>query len=119
MDIPAAVVAYYTAWQRGDGDFAAVPLATDLDYTGPVASLTGADALRGMATQAAPAVTRFAVRRQFVDGDTTCSIIDWEMAGLSLTAAELLTVRDGQIVRGENIYDAEELRRVFAAMQGA
>jgi hypothetical protein len=25
-------------------------------------------------------VTRFSVRRQFVDGDTVCSIIDWEMA---------------------------------------
>jgi hypothetical protein len=33
-----------------------------------------------MAREAAGAVTRFTVRRQFVDGDTVCSIIDWEMA---------------------------------------
>jgi hypothetical protein len=63
-------------------------------------------------------VTSFEVRRQFVDGDTVCSIIDWEMAipGVGrMTSAELLEVKDGQIVRGELIYDAEELRRAMAA----
>ena len=63
-------------------------------------------------------MTSFEVRRQFVDGDTVCSIIDWEMAipGVGrMTSAELLEVEDGQIVRGELIYDAEELRRAMAA----
>jgi hypothetical protein len=32
-----------------------------------------------------------------------------------LTAAEILEIRDGQIVRGELIYDAEELRRAMRA----
>jgi hypothetical protein len=52
-----------------------------------------------------------------VDGNTVCSIVDWEMAmpGLGrMTAAELLEVQDGVIVRGELIYDAEALRRVMA-----
>ena len=51
-------------------------------------------------------MTSFRVRRQFVDGDTVCSIIDWEMAipGLgTLTSAEVLEVADGKIVRGELI----------------
>jgi hypothetical protein len=59
-------------------------------------------------------VTSFEVRRQFVDGDTVCSVIDWEMAipGVGpMTAAELLEVADGVIVRGELIYDGEDLRR--------
>lgn len=63
-------------------------------------------------------MTSFEVRRQFVDGDTVCSIIDWEMAipGVRrMTSAELLEVKDGQIARGELIYDAEELRRAMAA----
>jgi ketosteroid isomerase-like protein len=63
-------------------------------------------------------VTSFEVRRQFVEGDTVCSVIDWEMAipGVGpMTSAELLEVKDGQIVRGELIYDAEELRRAMAA----
>jgi hypothetical protein len=32
-----------------------------------------------------------------------------------MTAAELLEVKDGAIVRGELIYDAEELRHAMAA----
>jgi hypothetical protein len=58
------------------------------------------------------------VRRQFVDGDSVCSIIDWEMSipGVGkLSAAEVLEVADGQIVRGELYYDGEPLRRAMAA----
>jgi hypothetical protein len=70
-----------------------------------------------MALEAGHAVTSFAVRRQFVDGNTVCSIVDWEMSmpGLDrMTAAELLEVVNGVIVRGELIYDAEALRRAMA-----
>ena len=70
-----------------------------------------------MAAEAGQAVTSFVVRRQFVDGNTVCSIVDWEMAlpGLgAMTAAELLEVENGTIVRGELIYDAEALRHVMA-----
>jgi hypothetical protein len=70
-----------------------------------------------MAREAGLTVTSFDVRRQFVDGNTVCSIIDWEMAMPVLgrmTSAELLEVVDGVIVRGELIYDAEALRRVMA-----
>lgn len=55
-----------------------------------------------MARQAGQTVTSFEVRRQFVNGNTVCSIVDWEMAmpGLGrMTAAELLEVEDGVIVR--------------------
>jgi hypothetical protein len=82
-----------------------------------VASFDSAEGYRAMAREAGPAVTSFAVRRQFVDGDTVCSIIDWEMAipGVGrMTSAELLEVRDGMIVRGELIYDGEALRRAMA-----
>ena len=94
------------------------PLADDFQFTGPVASFDSAEGYRAMAREAGQAVTSFEVRRQFVDGDTVCSIIDWEMAipGVGpMTSAELLDVKDGQIVRGELIYDAEALRRAMAA----
>ena len=90
---------------------------TDFEFTGPVASFDSAEGYRAMAREAGQAVTSFEVRRQFVEGNTVCSIIDWEMAmpGLGrMTAAELLEVVDGEIVRGELIYDAEALRRVMA-----
>jgi ketosteroid isomerase-like protein len=121
MTAREAVARYYDAWQSKRGDFSDVPLADDFRFTGPVASFADADGYRAMASEAGAAVTRFAVRRQFVDGDTVCSIVDWEMAipGVGpMTAAELLEVRDGVIVRGELIYDGEPLRRVMAGAGG-
>jgi ketosteroid isomerase-like protein len=111
------VARYYDAWQNKRGDFGAVPLADDFKFVGPVANFDSAEGYRAMAREAGHAVTSFAVRRQFVDGNTVCSIIDWEMAlpGIGpMTSAELLEVENGTIVRGELIYDAEALRRVTA-----
>ena len=108
---------YYDAWQNEHGDFSEVPLADDFEFTGPVASFGSAEGYRAMAREAGQAVTSFTVRRQFADGDTVCSIIDWEMAmpGIGrMTSAELLEVENGMIVRGELIYDAEPLRRAMA-----
>lgn len=108
------VARYYDAWQTKQGDMTDVPLAEDFAFTGPVASFDDAEGFRAMAREAGQAVTSFSVRRQFADGDTVCSIIDWEMAlpGTGrMTSAELLEIAGGRIVRGELIYDAEALRR--------
>ena len=116
-----AVALYYDAWQNKRGDFSDVPLADDFAFTGPVANFDTADGYRAMAAEAGAAVTSFNVRRQFVDGTLVCSIIDWEMAipGLGqMTSAELLEVEDGVVVRGELIYDAENLRRVMSQQAG-
>ena len=118
MSADEAVRRYYDAWQNKGGDFSEVPLAEDFEFTGPVASFDSAGGYRAMAREAGRAVTSFVVRRQFVDGDSVCSIIDWEMAipGVGkLSAAEVLQVADGQIVRGELFYDGEPLRRAMAA----
>ncbi len=121
MTAREAVTRYYDAWQTKHGDLTSAPLADDFQFVGPVASFTDAEGYRAMAREAGRSVTRFAVRRQFVDGDTVCSIVDWEMAipGVGpMTAAELLEVKDGVIVRGELIYDADELRRAMAQARG-
>jgi SnoaL-like protein len=117
MTAQETVARYYDAWQNRLGDLTDVPLAYDFEFTGPVASFDSAEGYRAMASEAGQAVTSFTVRRQFVDGGTICSIIDWQMAipGVGpMTSAELLEVKDGVIVRGELIYDAEELRRAMA-----
>lgn len=117
MTAKKIVARYYDAWQTKGGDLSDVPLADDFRFTGPVASFDSAEGYRAMARDAGQAVTSFEVRRQFVDGDTVCSIIDWEMAipGVGrMTSAELLEVKGGVIVGGELIYDAEELRRAMA-----
>jgi ketosteroid isomerase-like protein len=110
---------YYDAWRKHKGDMSDVPLAQNFRFTGPVASFDDAEGFRAMARQAGAAVTSFSVRRQFVDGDRVCSIVDWEMAlpVAPMTAAEILEVRDGQIVSGELIYDAQELRAAMARSQ--
>jgi hypothetical protein len=108
---------YYDAWQNRRGDFSEVPLADDFEFAGPVASFESAAGYRAMAREAGRAVTAFRVRRQFVDGNIVCSIIDWEMAipGVGpMTSAELLEIVDGVIVRGELIFDGEHLRRAMA-----
>src|SRR5215470_11620080 len=84
---------YYDAWMNRRGDFSQVPLAEDFEFTGPLASFDSAERYCAMAREAGQAVTSFAVRRQFADGDTVCSIIDWEMTlpGVGrMTSAELL-----------------------------
>jgi SnoaL-like domain len=121
MTAEETVAAYYDAWQNLHGDLSNVPLAEDFQFTGPVASFDTAEGYRAMARDAGQAVTSFAVRRQFVDGNQVCSIIDWEMGipGVGrMTSAELLEVENGVIVRGELIYDAEALRRAMAQAGG-
>jgi len=117
MDARQIVNTYYAAWQERAGDMSDVPLAADFTFTGPVATFDNAASFRAMAAQAGAAVRNFRVRHQFVDVDLICSVVDWEMDPLPgvLTAAEILQVRDGSIVRGELIYDAEDLRRAMAA----
>lgn len=117
MDARTIVSRYYEAWTHHAGDMSRVPLAEDFVFTGPVASFDSAEAYRTMARQAGAAVRGFRVRHQFVSGELVCSVIDWEMTVLpgTLTAAEILEVRGGEIVRGELIYDAQDLRQAMAA----
>ena len=112
---------YYDAWQNKHGDFSEVPLADDFEFTGPVASFDSAEGYRAKPREDGHEVTSSSVRRQFADGETVCSIIDWEMAlpGVGrMTSAELLQVVDGVIVRGELINDGEALRRAMAQPAG-
>lgn len=116
MDAVEIANRYYDAWRLRAGDMSGVPLAEDLVFTGPVASFTDAAGFRAMAAQAGAGVRSFTVRHQFAAGDLVCSVIDWEMDPVlgMMTSAEVLTIRKGRIVRGELIYDGEQLRRAMA-----
>ena len=120
MNATDIVNRYYDAWINHAGDMSDVPLAPDFSFRGPVASFDDATGYRQMAAQAGAAVRSFRVRHQFTDGDLVCSVVDWEMAPIDgvLTAAEVLEVRDGVIVRGELIYDAEALRTAMRETSG-
>ena len=116
MDAVTIANLYYDAWRLHAGDMSGVPLADDLAFTGPVASFQSAEGFRAMARQAGAGVHSFTVRHQFADGDLVCSVIDWEMDPVPgmMTSAEVLEIHDGKIVRGELIYDAEQLRHAMA-----
>ena len=107
---------YYDAWRTRKGDMADVPLAEDLSYTGPVASFTDAAGFRAMAANAGTLVTSFEIRHQAVMDDVVVTVVDMEMSLPipTVTSAEILEIRDGRIVRGENIYDAEPMRQAMA-----
>jgi hypothetical protein len=46
MSVLDVVGSYYEAWMAGKGDFSAVPLAEDFEFTGPVASFDTAEGFR-------------------------------------------------------------------------
>lgn len=108
---------YYAAWATKQGDMSDVPLADDISYVGPVATLDSAEDFRAMAANAGPLITSLRIRHQFTAGDLVVTVTDTEMALPipTMTSAEILEIRDGQIVRGENIYDAQPLREAMAA----
>jgi SnoaL-like domain len=116
MDPRTAVSLYYDAWKHKQGDMSDVPLADDFHYTGPVASFEDAAGFRAMAAGAGQLVTSFEIRHQVVDGGFVLTVVDVEMSLPipPVTSAEILEVRDGRIVRGENIYDAEPMRSAMA-----
>ncbi len=116
MSTADVVDRYYDAWAHRQGDLTDVPLADDFRFTGPVTSFDSAAAFRETARRAGAVVRNYRVRSQYHDGDVVVSIVDWEMEGVPgrWRAAELLEVRDGHVVRGEVINDAEELRKVMA-----
>ena len=120
MDIQQIADLYYDAWRLHAGDMSRVPLADDFTFSGPVASFDNPDGYRAMARKAGAATRNFHVRHQFIDADLACSIIDWEMTMVPapLSSAELLRIRDGEIVSGELIYDGEALRRALADASG-
>jgi hypothetical protein len=91
---------YYQAWIDGKGDFNEEPLAPDFTFTGPVASFDSAEGYRAMVPGREHGVLDHRL------GD--------EFSGCPDDLCGSLHVRDGQIVNGELIYDAQELRAVMA-----
>jgi hypothetical protein len=67
---------YYEACNNV-GDLTNVPLADNVKFTGPLASVEGAANFR--AHTAGRGDMRCAIREQFVNGNRVCSIVDWTM----------------------------------------
>jgi ketosteroid isomerase-like protein len=111
------VNSYYEACNNG-GDLSRVPLAEDVRFSGPLATVEGAAKFRAHTAQRGD--MRCTIREQFVRGNRVCSIVDWTMSWpvAALTTTEILEVRDGEIVSGEVIFDPERIRNAMAQSQG-
>lgn len=110
------VNSYYEACNNG-GDLSGVPLADDVKFSGPLATVEGAANFRAHTAQRGD--MRCSIREQFVKGNRVCSIVDWTMRWpvSSLTTTEILEVRDGEIVSGEVIFDPTRVRNAMAQVQ--
>lgn len=106
----------YDAWMHRAGDMSDVPLAADFLVPRTVASFNARPGTGRWPPRQARRCGASGCGTSSPTGDLVCSVVDWEMAPVDgvLTAAEILQIRDGKIVRGEPIYDVERLRKAMS-----
>ncbi len=117
MDNAEVFRSYLERFSRGDVEGAAELLAEDFTFKGPILESTGkADFLAGSASAAAMA-RGCEIHRQWVDGDTVCSIYDFKVetpqsAG-SIPMAEWSTIEGGKLVSSRLIFDTAEMHALL------
>ena len=108
------VDAYYRELTEG-GDFAAIPLAADVSFRGPLVQLDGAGALREMLAGIAQDVRRLDVVRQFDDGEFVQTIYDFDAgAPAPIRCSETIRVVDSAIASIELFFDPPSAYRSSA-----
>jgi hypothetical protein len=112
---PVALARAFTeAWTSHDLEMAATYLADDVTFDGPINHSTGKDAyLQGLAAFAR-SVTGATILAAL--GDDTRALIMYDVTGPfgTLTAAELLTFRDGKIHADRLTFDTYAVRQAAA-----
>ena len=104
---------YLERFTRGDVDGAAEFLDDGFDFTGPILqSASKADFLAGSAMAAAMA-RGCEIHRQWVDGDSVCSVYDFKVetplgAG-SIPMAEWSEIKGGKLVSSRLIFDTANM----------
>jgi ketosteroid isomerase-like protein len=104
---------YLERFANGDVNGAADLLDDDFSFTGPILQSTGkADFLAGSGVAAAMA-RGCEIRRQWVDGDSVCSVYDFHVetpigAG-SIPMAEWSVIRDGKLVSSRLLFDTADM----------
>jgi len=117
MDNAEVFRSYLERFTRGDVEGAAEMLAEGFTFKGPILESTGkADFLVGSASAAVMA-RGCEILRQWVDGDTVCSIYDFKIetpqrAG-SIPMAEWSVIEGGKMVSSRLIFDTAEMRALM------
>jgi hypothetical protein len=110
---------YLERFSTGDVDGAAQLLADEFTFHGPLLQAIGkADFVAGSATAAAMA-RGCQILRQWVDGDSVCSIYDFKIetpAGSgAIPMAEWSVIRDGQLVASRLFFDTAAMAALMPA----
>jgi hypothetical protein len=105
--------AYLQRFTQGDVEGAAEFLDDNFTFTGPILQSTGkADFLAGSAMAAAMA-RGCEIHRQWVDGESVCSIYDFKVetpAGAgSVPMAEWSEIKNGKLVSSRLIFDTADM----------
>ena len=105
--------AYLERFTQGDIERAAELLADEFTFTGPILQSAGkTDFLIGSAAAAAMA-RGCEIHRQWVDGDSVCSIYDFKVetpAGAgSIPMAEWSVIKGGKLVSSRLIFDTANM----------
>lgn len=94
------------------GDFEAVPMATDLRFSGPMHAYVDGERYRRDCVELAAMVRGIAIRHQFFDGEQVHTVYDFDLGLPSgpIPSSETLTFADGTMVAADLVIDSTPLR---------
>jgi hypothetical protein len=104
---------YLERFTHGDVDGAADMLDDDFTFTGPILQSTGKAEFLAGSTGAATMARGCEIHRQWVDGDSVCSIYDFKietpMGAGSIPMAEWSLIKGGKLVSSRLIFDTANM----------
>jgi hypothetical protein len=106
-DATTVAATYFDAWRERDFARLRSVLADDVDFTGPLASVRGAeDCLRGLQGMA-QIMTGLDIRKVFRDGPDVLTWFDLSTSVAStVPVANWMRIRDGKVTRIQVAFDA-------------
>lgn len=111
MNVSELADRYYDDF-ASKGDFASIPMADDLRFTGPLHTYIDGGRYRHDCRALAAGVQAITIRHQFVDGDEVHTVYDFDL-GLPtgpIPSSETLTFVDGVMVAADLFIDSTPLR---------
>jgi ketosteroid isomerase-like protein len=104
---------YLERFTRGDLEGAAALLDDDFSFWGPILRSSGKGEFLSGSASAASIARGCEIQRQWIDGDTVCSVYDFKVetprGSGSIPMAEWSVVKDGKLVSSRLIFDTADL----------
>ena len=110
-DVTTLTARYYEDF-ASQGDFAGIPIADDLCFSGPIHTYRDGDRYRLDCGQLAAMVRGIEIRHQFTEGNQVHTVYDFDLGLPSgpIASSETLTFDNGALVAADLIIDSTPLR---------